>query len=183
MELISESPPQMTSHLGGKITKCDHPLSDSWTLWAHLPKKADWTINGFTSVATFTTLEDTISVTEALPESFVKNCMLFIMRQGINPMWEDASNRNGGCFSYRIANKYALNAWKKLTYILVGNTFSSNIDTVNLINGITISPKKNFCVIKIWMAADSMQNPEEIASEIEGMNSTGCVFKRHAPES
>ena len=31
--------------------------------------------------------------------------MLFVMRNGINPMWEDPKNKDGGCFSYKISNK------------------------------------------------------------------------------
>jgi hypothetical protein len=28
--------------------------------------------------------------------------MFFIMREHILPLWEDESNKNGGCFSYKI---------------------------------------------------------------------------------
>ena len=30
------------------------------------------------------------------------------------------------------------------------------------INGITISPKKNFCIIKIWLATCDVQDPSKI---------------------
>ena len=41
--------------------------------------------------------------------------------------------------------------WKKLVYLLIGNTLTNNIELLNNINGISISPKKNFCIIKFWL--------------------------------
>ena len=70
--------------------------------------------------------------------------MFFIMKEGIIPTWEDPQNRNGGCFSYKITNKYVYDVWKKLTYLLVGNSISTNDSFNNSITGITISPKKKF---------------------------------------
>ena len=35
--------------------------------------------------------------------------MLFLMRDGIQPIWEDEKNRNGGCFSYKINNYVCFN--------------------------------------------------------------------------
>ena len=47
--------------------------------------------------------------------------MLFIMKTGITPMWEDPKNREGGCFSYKITNKFVVDVWKKLSLLLCGN--------------------------------------------------------------
>ncbi len=116
-----------------------------------------------------------------MPEVLVKNSMLFLMREGITPVWEDVQNRNGGCFSYKITNKTVYEVWKDLSYVLVGDTISSNSTFVSNVTGITISPKKNFCIIKIWMRNCSYQNPS-IVSEIKGLVSQGCLFKKHTPE-
>ena len=72
-----------------------HQLSNRWTLWAHLPHNTDWSITSYIPIATFTTVEDTLAVTETLPSILVENCMLFIMKEGIKPTWEDPKNRNG----------------------------------------------------------------------------------------
>ena len=52
----------------------------------------------------------------------------------------------------------------------------------NAINGITISPKKNFCVIKIWMANCDSQDATIIGNSVQGIASHGCLFKKHNPE-
>jgi len=159
-----------------------HPLSDKWCLWAHLPHDIDWSLNSYKAIYTMGTVEETIAITESMPDILVKNCMLFIMRKGVKPTWEDPVNRNGGCFSYKVSNKCVYDVWKELTYVLVGGSISKSSSFVSCVTGITISPKKNFCIIKIWMTNCVNQNPEIITSEIKGLISQGCLFKKHAPE-
>ena len=159
-----------------------HTLSDKWTLWAHLPHNTDWSINSYIKIATFTTVEDTIAVTETLPSILVENCMLFVMREGIKPTWEDPQNRSGGCFSYKVLNKGVYKVWKELSYVIVGSTISTQSKFTNCVTGITISPKKNFCIIKIWMSDCSNQNPAVVTNELKGISPQGCIFKKHTPE-
>jgi len=158
-----------------------HNLSDKWTLWAHLPHNTDWSLKSYIPIYTFTTIEETIAVTESLPTPLIENCMLFMMRQGINPIWEDPKNRDGGCFSYKVVNKNVTKAWSELTYRIVGGSISNGISFINSVTGITISPKKNFCIIKIWMSNCNHQNPVVIAS-VKGLQAQGCLFKKHTPE-
>lgn len=159
-----------------------HNLSDSWSIWAHLPHDTDWSINSYKKIYTLKTIEETISITETMPEVLIINCMLFIMREGIKPIWEDPKNRNGGCFSYKISNKHVYSVWKKLSYILVGNTISNNSSFVENVTGITISPKKNFCIIKIWLSSCNNQNPSIITNTIKELNIQSSLFKKHVPE-
>jgi hypothetical protein len=158
-----------------------HNLSDAWILWAHLPHDTDWSLKSYMKIYEFNTVEQAITITETLPPVLVTNCMLFLMRKGINPIWEDERNRNGGCFSYKIPNKDVPDAWKQLSYSLVGETMSDNKKLLPHINGITISPKKNFCIIKVWFANCSFQDAAVIR-EVHGITSHGCLFKRHVPE-
>ena len=159
-----------------------HCLSDKWCLWAHLPHDTDWSINSYKPIYTFCTMEETIAVIETLPEVLVKNCMLFLMREGIKPIWEDPKNRNGGCFSYKVSNKQVCSVWKELTYVLVGDSISKQMTFVANVTGITISPKKNFCIIKIWMTNCANQNPTIVTSEVKDLSSHGSLFKKHVPE-
>jgi len=158
-----------------------HKLSDNWTLWAHLPHNTDWTLKSYIPITTFTTVEETIAVTESMPVALVENCMLFMMRKGITPMWEDPQNRDGGCFSYKVLNRHVHAAWKELTYSVVGGSISGKAGFFDSVTGITISPKKNFCIIKIWMTNCNHQNPSAVAP-VKGLLAQGCLFKKHTPE-
>ena len=155
-----------------------HKLYDNWTLWAHLPHDTDWSFKSYKEILTFNTAEETITLCSSLPEDLIVNSMLFLMRKDIKPMWEDKQNKEGGCFSYRIQNKSVKKIWKQLSYSLVGETLTKNIKHRPLINGIGISPKKNFCVIKIWLSNCSIRDPE-IINPITGLPSHGCLFKKH----
>ena len=158
-----------------------HSLYDNWTLWAHLPHDTDWTVKSYKKIMTMDSVESALSLTETLPEKMIKNCMLFLMRDGIQPTWEDEKNRKGGCFSYKVANKSVTSSWKQLSYTLIGETLTKDNNLRPTINGITISPKKNFCIIKIWLATCEFQNPAKIL-DIGGISSQGCLFKKHIPE-
>ncbi len=103
--------------------------------------------------------------------------MLFLMRNGIHPTWEDSNNINGGSFSYKINNKFVPDTWKLLFYSSIGESISKNNEFLKCVNGITISTKKNFCIIKIWMSSCKNQNSELIS--IEGLSNQSCLFKKH----
>lgn len=165
--------PTMTNH---------HKLSSKWTLWAHLPHNVDWSVKSYINVMTVSTVEEAIALIETLPSVLIENCMLFMMREGIKPMWEDPKNRSGGCFSYKINNKTVAKVWKELSFVIVGDTISKQQNFANCVNGITISPKKNFCIMKIWMSDCSKQNPDLVTNELKGIVAQGCLFKKHTPE-
>jgi|TARA_B110000114_G_scaffold182916_1_gene223117 translation initiation factor 4E len=158
-----------------------HNLNDSWTLWAHLPHDTEWNLNSYKEIMTFNTVEEALTLYETLPDKMIKNCMLFLMRKGITPIWEDEKNRKGGCFSYKIPNRLIVTTWKQASYSLVGETFTNDSSLRKDINGMTISPKKNFCIIKIWIATCNNQNPSKI-NTVASINSQGCLFKKHIPE-
>ena len=157
-----------------------HTLSDTWACWAHLPNDNNWDLDGYKKIYTFNTVEDSILLNEHLGEDLLKKCMIFLMKDGINPMWEDSKNRNGGSFSYKVSNKHIHKIWWKMYYMLLGKTIS-NEKIYSIINGITISPKKNFCILKIWLSSCDNKNPD-IIKNIEGLNQNGCLFKKHNPE-
>ena len=156
-------------------------LSDNWVLWAHLPHDTDWSLESYKNIMKINSIEEMVLLYRMLPEKMIKNCMLFLMLEGITPMWEDKKNREGGCFSYKISNKNVYKVWKLVSYNLVGETLSLEKDMPKHINGITISPKKSFCIVKIWMDSCQFQNAEKINSS-NGLSSHGCIFKRHKPE-
>lgn len=155
-----------------------HPLSDKWTLWAHLPHDTDWSIKSYEKIMTFDTLEQLVSLNDIIPETLVKKCMLFIMKDNIMPVWEDKNNINGGCFSFKVNCKLIQSTWKNLGYALVCNIMTNNSKLSKNINGITVSPKKAFCIIKIWMRNCDEQTTVNF-NAIDGFNYNGCIFKRH----
>lgn len=164
------------------ISQKQHFLIDKWNLYYHLPYDKSWDKTSYKIIMNdINTVEKVIGVTEILPEEVIKNCMLFMMRDGILPLWEDVNNRNGGAFSFKILNKSVSLVWKNLVYVLCGETLTRNKIHMNLINGISISPKKSFCIVKIWLKDCSIQEPD-ILIDIKDLSKVGCLFKKHEPE-
>jgi len=175
---MEHSCPTPSSTPSSTPNSTDYKLYDKWSLWAHLPHDTNWTFESYIKILTFNSVHAIIMLLETIPDEMITNCMLFIMRDGIKPMWEDPKNRSGGCFSYKINNKNVSSIWKNLSYSLVGESLTQNENVRSCINGITISPKKNFCIVKIWLSGCNYQNPDVISSSL-GITSQGCLFKTH----
>jgi translation initiation factor 4E len=141
-------------------------LDDSYTLWLHNIFDNDWSINGYKKIYTFNTLEDGISLIENINSELVEKTMLFLMKNNIKPIWEDEKNYKGGCFSYKINNTFVYNIWKNLVYRFIGNTINEDENIVENITGVSISPKKTYCIIKIWIS----NIDEEIINNINFKN-------------
>jgi len=161
-------------------SKSSHPLIGIWDLYFHLPQDKNWDIKSYNLISNdINSAERIIQINESLPEKIVKYCMLFVMRKGIKPMWEDPENRNGGCFSFKVLNKSVSVVWKELFYAVCGETLFNNKSHNKNVTGITISPKRSFCVIKVWLNDCSVQDPNTMI-DISNLSKDGCLFKKHS---
>tara|TARA_Y100001978_G_scaffold199513_1_gene213962 strand:+ start:134 stop:586 length:453 start_codon:yes stop_codon:yes gene_type:complete len=148
-------------------------MTNNVTLYAHLPYDTDWTINSYKTIHSFTSEDELINLYNNIPTEIVKNCMLFLMKSNVKPMWEDVNNKNGGSFSFRIDNNKIIDKWFLISYLFITNKLIHN---ANNINGITISPKKNFNILKIWVSDCTNKDIQTINSLIDV---PGCIFKKH----
>jgi hypothetical protein len=159
-----------------------HSLNGKWDLYYHLPHDKQWDLSSYKLLSNnIDSVETLVALNKNIPEKIVKNCMLFVMKTGITPMWEDKLNRDGGCFSFKVLNKQVFDVWTHLFYSLCGETLCIDPENNKFINGITISPKKNFCIVKVWLHGCDIQDPN-ILIQIPNLSKQGCLFKRHAPE-
>jgi|TARA_B110000093_G_scaffold52652_1_gene56619 translation initiation factor 4E len=159
-----------------------HNLNGKWKLYYHLPQNNNWELSSYSVLMdNIDTIEKVISLNQGIHANLLKSCMMFVMKDGISPMWEDKQNREGGCFSYKVINKNIAEVWKSLFYLLCGESLCDKKEQNDKVNGITISPKKNFCIIKIWFSISSFQDPK-IIKDIQFLSREGCLFKKHVPE-
>lgn len=174
MSSIIELPP--TTHTIDQHS----PLLHSWNIYYHLPAEDTWKIlSSYKEICTnIKTIGQMISINESMTDKILLNYMLFVMKTGITPMWEDPKNCNGGSFCFKVLNKHVYGVWKTLFYLLCGGTLCIDTKHLSLITGITVSAKKNFCIIKIWMENCSIQTPNIFAT-IPNLPKQGCIFKKH----
>lgn len=134
------------------LTKDASRLRFAWTVWFHFPHDTNWTIDSYTQLCTFNTLEMMLAVMKSI-ETISIHCMVFVMKEDIQPLWEHKRNRGGGAFSYKIPEASTLKFWNGLVFLSVGDTLLDSSEKMAYVNGVTISPKKNFHIIKVWFAA------------------------------
>jgi hypothetical protein len=161
-------------------TQCHHLLG-KWDLYYHLPHDKNWDLSSYKMIASeIDTMETVIALNETVPESIVKYAMLFIMRTGITPSGRIPKTAQGA-FSFKVINRQVHEVWKTLFYALCGETLFDDEHINKHVTGITVSPKKNFCIIKIWLDTCQYQDPN-VLIDITNLQKQGCLFKKHEPE-
>lgn len=153
-------------------------LNTKWTLYLHYPNDNNWDENSYKKIDTIETLEGGIILLNKISPNLYKKCMFFLMRENIKPMWEDEENKYGGAFSYKIPEQNLKDIWKGLSYQAIGETLLNDEHESILVNGITLSPKKNFGIIKIWLKNCTVDDPNAV-NYFENISKEDCIFKKH----
>ena len=122
-----------------------HKLKESYVLWNHDINDKDWSLESYKNLLEINTAEDYWYCVDNIPDKVINYSMLFLMKKGIMPTWEDPQNIGGGCISIKMPIKEALTFWKIATKYLVSENVPDNI------NGISISSKKTFNIVKLWI--------------------------------
>lgn len=128
----------------------DYKLTNNWTLWYHSIDNNDWTNKSYNKIIDIHNLYDVKILIDNLKSNHLQNAMFFMMKDNIFPTWEYPDNREGCSISFKVPASNLKNNWD----LLLKNIFTGNIfkgDYNNKLNGISISPKKEFNIIKLWL--------------------------------
>tara|TARA_B100000575_G_scaffold1286_1_gene968 strand:- start:5730 stop:6302 length:573 start_codon:yes stop_codon:yes gene_type:complete len=123
-----------------------YELDNNYTLWYHNPNDTNWNTDSYHQIITISTIPEFWILNTFINKDMIINGMFFLMRDDIIPIWENNENKNGGYISWKISNDKAYDTWIDLCGHILTNEFNIN----QFINGISISPKKYFNIIKIW---------------------------------
>ena len=161
-----------------------YKLNTKWICWYHDPFSKKWSIDSYVQIYKLKTILNVAILKNSLLSILPKldNNMYFIMRELDNniiyPIWEDKNNIDGGVWSFKINNNYLFNIWITLLIYLTGENMLINKDDFNSINGISISPKKNFSIIKLWLR--NKITPNEFTDEFKKIiNFNDGIYKNH----
>jgi hypothetical protein len=157
---------------------CIHLLNSKWTLWYHKSDDTDWSLQSYIKLASFSSIEEFAIVYNSLEAVHIQNAMLFLMRDKIAPIWESDENKEGGCFSFKIYRQEIYEAWNELSTLLIGEGLLKEKNDFSCINGISISPKKTFSIIKIWLK-NNENNEATKFNEIVKFNFQDAIYKKH----
>jgi hypothetical protein len=145
-------------------------LNDLWSFYFHNPFDTDWTIQSYKKVIDITTVQEFWSLHNQLDDKVNKG-MFFCMREHIFPCWDDPLNINGNCLSVKVLKQNAPKYWEELMMSLLGETLLKSEyrdEHWSSVNGISISPKKSFCIIKVWLSNADISSRTYFNLPIEG---------------
>ncbi|PNH00915.1 Eukaryotic translation initiation factor 4E [Tetrabaena socialis] len=137
-------------------------LNDVWTLYFHKSDDTDWTLSSYVRLTDISTVGDFWTAHACIQESLPEN-MFFLMREGIYPCWDDPRNMYGGCISLKVSKADACRAWEGVCSRVLGETMLTGADWES-VNGVSISPKKYFSIVKVWLKNGENNRPEEFAT-------------------
>ena len=154
-------------------------LNNEWTLWFHSPIEPNWGIDSYKNIYSIKTIEEFWEVYNKLKSIYVENAMFFLMKGDIPPLWESSENIDGGCWSFKIYKKSVFDTWLDLSINMLCETLTTNIGDSDIINGLSISPKKTFSIIKIWNNDSSKNDNNLINNSIKNINLDESLYKSH----
>jgi hypothetical protein len=127
-----------------------HALNDAWTVYVHDPGSAGWK---YTRAARLLSVED-FWAAQAAVRPRLGDGSVFLMRGEVYPSWDDPPNVEGGCLSLKVPSAHAPPIWEHVAAHMVGETLVRDPRAWGAVNGASISPKRNFCVVKLWLRCD-----------------------------
>ena len=157
-----------------------HKLNTNFTLYFHDPLSYNWTLDSYVKITDIKTIEDYWEINHLLRE-YLHLGMFFLMKDGISPLWDESNNNYS--FSLKVLKNESLWYWNHINSYLLGGNFlnseyNNNKNNTNTINGITISPKKNFCIIKIWLS-EVLNEDVRLAYKIPDKYKGDIVIKKY----
>jgi hypothetical protein len=154
-------------------------LKHKWVLWFHKVNDNNWSIDSYSKVFEIKTYYDILFILKKFDN--ITSGMFFLMKDGIIPVYEDSSNINGGYWSLRITKKDAFEFWQKIVYYLCMDNITINEEYKIKINGVSISPKINNCIFKIWNNNYSEIKTENMRKDLDFINWNDTFYLEHSP--
>jgi translation initiation factor 4E len=166
------------------------PLHNRWTLWYDNPRLAppgtDWH-DQLKNLGTFQTAEEFWSIFNNVKPSgeLSVNSNYHLFKEGVEPMWEDPANKEGGKFVLTIPKKDSKGGkcdewWLFTVLALIGETMDASGEEIC---GCVVSIRKGFDRIALWLKSCDRKACTEVGARwkkcLEVSNKTSLVYQAH----
>ena len=152
-------------------------LNSKWCLWFHSLHNSSWNKQSYKKLLIIENLYDLKMLNDILLTNHLQNGMFFLMKNDIFPTWEDPKNRLGGCISFKYDNNILKEWLKTLLLCVTNNLFKKN--NIDEINGLSIAPKKEFNIVKIWIKDDTKDHKKLVREYEPFIKLDKCIYKKH----
>lgn len=132
-----------------------YKLNGSWDLWYHSIEDNNWSNGSYKFLYKIRNLFDIKFLKDNIQHNYLQNGMFFIMREDIFPTWEDPDNRKGCSISFKIPASKLHTEWNNFLEKVLTEDILKDQSKIDEINGISISPKREFNILKIWLRNDT----------------------------
>lgn len=149
----------------------------SWVLWYHDPNNADYSLESYIKILNVTNAEEFWSVVQAISQEAWNSGMFFFMRDGYRPLWDAPENDKGGAWSKKVdASETHAVFVDCMIHCLAEKMLKSNNECVA---GVTLSPKGNFHIIKIWNTTTAVSDRKLFSPTLKMKLGDDIVYKAH----
>ena len=145
-----------------ETTKFQH----SWILWYHDPENKDYSLASYVKVSDVSTPQQFWSVMDSIPKEAWESGMFFFMRKGFPPIWESPEHESGGSWSKKIEASAVYDTYVDMMVHCVSDELLNN--KKDTLAGITVSPKGQFSIVKIWNTHTSASERSLLNAGIKG---------------
>ena len=158
-----------------------YKINSKWCMWYHSIKDTQWTKSSYKLLFTIHNLYELKAINDIILKIHLQNGMFFLMRENIFPTWEDPDNREGCCVSFKISSSVLKDQWNFLVNrIITEDIFlQTNDENNNYLNGISISPKKEFNIIKLWLRNNDNNYTDTLKEYEPYFTKDKALIKKH----
>lgn len=159
-----------------------HPIpTGSWSVYYHEPEDKSWTAESYKKLQVVNSWEALGTVLRELGSHKTTNGLLRIMRGDTSPLWENKVNIRGGSYCLKISRRNAIEVFNR--YLAAAALGACATDASNEIVGVTISPKKGFCIIKIWnLNCKAFNQPTDLPLLHEEVKHEEILYRPHTEQ-
>lgn len=130
-----------------------HPLQNKWALWFFKNDRTKKWEDNLRLVTKFDSVEDFWAIYNhiQLSSKLQVGCDYSIFKDGIQPMWEDKANKNGGRWLFQLAKQQRYQdldrMWLETILCMIGESFEGESDFVN---GAVVQVRPKGDKIAVW---------------------------------
>jgi hypothetical protein len=145
----------------------------SWMLWYHDPENKDYSLESYVRVADVSTPQQFWTLVDSIPKEAWESGMFFFMRRGFRPIWDSPENEAGGSWSKKVEASDVYQTFvDMMVHCVTGEIMKTRGETIT---GITVSPKGQFSIIKIWNTTTAVSDKLLICNNMKGFKITEDV--------
>jgi hypothetical protein len=153
----------------------DIALDSSWNLYFHDYMDSSWDRESYEIIGTVKTVIQFWTMFNII-NTKLDSGMFFFMRENVFPKWDDNTNKTFSFLTIKVVKQSVVSFAESLFARMIINSIISTDELPNTyIDGVSVSPKKNFCIFKLWICSHDERHKDITLYDIPNFY-TGTVF-------